>query len=300
MRKNELSIIIVSFNTKKLLKQCLDSLQTHCSQAQIIVVDNASRDGSPQMVQEEFPEVRLVQSDKNLGFAKANNLGIAQATGEYILLLNSDTVVIDDTLQKCLDYMKENPALGAASPALLGADGIEQVCQYHLPTFQGYLREALWLDAHTKKDATHAKWLAGTALMIRRVALNEIGGLLDDSHFMYWEDADISMRLLKNGWKLGVYQQGHIIHYGGASGGGADATRRADLHAWYIYGKHHWFQKHRPLWEAHALWFFEAMNIGRQFLRGCINPKRRGEWKHCLAVANVLGRLVRNGTPPIP
>ncbi len=299
MKQTNLSIIIVNFNTRELLDNCLESIQTYCPNAQVIVVDNGSQDGSPEMVAEQYSAVDLVAVDENLGFAPANNLGMDRAIGDFVVLLNSDTILVDDTLERAVAWMRENPDVGAASPRLIDSDGYPQQCLYHFPTLSAYLKEAVRIDPWKASDVTNG-WLAGTALILRKEALEQIGGKLDGTHFMYWEDADMGARLVQAGWKTAVFEDGHIIHFGGASGGGADATRRADLHKWYVFGKHRWFRKHRPWWERIALWWLDGFNVLRQLIRSGVRQDRRGEWNHAWATVDVLRRLVLGQTPPLP
>src|SRR4030042_4963066 len=126
MEKIDLSIIIVNYNTKNFLRRCLESL---ISDEEIIVVDNSSSDGSPLMVTKEFPQVKLIKSKKNLGFAKANNIGIRKSSGRYILFLNPDTIVQKDTLKTMIKFMEENPKVGAATCRVELIDGqLDQAC----------------------------------------------------------------------------------------------------------------------------------------------------------------------------
>lgn len=301
MSRPELSLVIVSYNTRDLLRQCLASIGEHCPSAEVIVVDNASRDGSAAMVAEEFPGARLIASPSNDGFAAANNLGLARASGEFVVLLNSDTVLEDDSLSRCAAWMRAEPRLGAASPLLVGVDGRPQECFHRMPSLAGMLRRALRrptppLDG----DRDPAGWLAGTALMVRREALEAAGGRLDDAYFMYWEDADLSARLREAGWDLARFSGGHVLHYGGASGGGDDANRRGDLYAWSCYGKYRWFARHRGAGEALGLWLFDWVEVARKLARGLARPARRHELGQARILAGVLARRALGLAPPRP
>ena len=291
-----ISIVIVNYNTRDLLADCLKSLGEHCPDAEIVVVDNASRDGSVAMVRDAFPAVTLVESETNLGFAGANNLGLAECRGEFLLLLNSDTVLEDDSLTRCADWLREHPEVGALSPRLVGVDGRPQRCLYRFPSLKAKLLEAVRVGA-PREPPEGDGWLAGTALMIRREALEGLGGRLDDQFFMYWEDADLSMRLRKAGWGLAALPGPHVRHYGGASGGGPDAVRRSDLHAWFVYGRHRWFAKHRPAWEALAAWALDLAEVPRKIVRGTIRPGRRHERSQAFVQAAVLGRVMFGMNP---
>lgn len=302
-----ISIIIVSFNTRELLKNCLESVRRHCPEAEVIVVDNASHDGSADLVRDGFPEVMLVPLSENRGFAGGNNDGLKFASGDLLLLLNSDTVLEDDSLQRCARWMDEHPDVGAISPRLIGVDGKPQQCMHRFPSLKKRLRRTFWMKPKPEPDGQSASgrlagpgWLAGTALMIRREALRQCGGGLDDHYFMYWEDADLSAKLLEAGWKLAEHPDAHVRHYGGASGGGPDAVRRSDLYAWYAWGEHRWFVRHRPIREAVGLWVLDSLDVFRKFIRGAIHPARRSEWIHSRTLAGVLLRRLFGQTPSSP
>lgn len=294
-----ISIIIVSYNTRDLLRQCLESVARHCPEAEVIVVDNASADDSAEMVRRQFPAVKLIGLSENRGFAGANNEGLKATTGELLLLLNSDTMLEDDSLQRCAAWMMEHGDVGAASPHLIGMDDRPQQCLHRFPNLKSKLRQALWMKPKPQNDQqAEVGWLAGTALMIRREALWGIGGSLDDTYFMYWEDADLGARLLESGWKVAEYPDAHVRHYGGASGGGPDASRRPDLYAWYAWGQHRWFWGHRPAWESVSLWLLDFLDVFRKLIRGAIHSGRRTEWIHARTLAGVLRRRLFGQTPP--
>lgn len=295
-----LSVVIVSFNTRELLRACLKSLQTHEPNAEVIVVDNASHDGSAAMVRAEFPEVILVESPTNQGFAAANNRGLARVTRPYVVLLNSDTELTDDSLSRCVARLEADPKLGAVHPRLIGKDGLPQQCRHLAPEIRGLLRKTIGRDSQTENQPA-TTWLAGTALVLRRSALADVGSQLDSGYFMYWEDADLSAQLQRAGWSLEVIDDAEITHLGGASGGGPDAARRADLYAWYCFGKHRWFWRNRPAWEASLLWLLDALDVPRKYLRGLRHPGRRPtEWAHAHVTARVLALRLLGLAPAIP
>ena len=289
---------MVNYNTRDLLRVCLASVRRHEPTAQLIVVDNQSRDGSCDMVRAEFPEVTLIDAGGNLGFAGANNLGLAAATGEFLVLLNSDAELLDNTLSRCAARLHAEPELGAVHPHLIGVDGVAQLCEYRSPTLTDALRIAL---RRQPREPARQTWLAGTALVIRRTALEAIGGRLDDGYFMYWEDADLSASLQAAGWHIAVEPTGLVRHHGGASGGGPDASRRTDLALWYQWGRHRWYRRHRPGWEAVGLGMLEASNSLRHLARGL---SYRGRWRAERAAAGVIVRVLllrlRGQSPPRP
>lgn len=253
----DLSIVIVNWNEKDFLVQCLESLlnQNVKGKFEIIVVDNASTDGSQYIVQERFPSVKLICNDSNLGFAKANNMGIKQSSGNYICLINSDIVTIRDCLKDMMDYMNRHPAVGMLGPRILNPDMTLQPSCMGFPTLWNIFFRALALDSLFPKSALcggrlmeyyahdtirSAEVLNGCFLMVRRKALAEIG-LLDESFFIYGEDVDWCKRFRDSTWEVVFYPNAEAIHYGGASSSKAPIKfyiemQRADLQYWI---KHH-------------------------------------------------------------
>ena len=294
----KISVVIVSFNTKTLLRECLESLRKFEPSAQMIVVDNASRDGSETIVREEFPEVTVIQSGRNAGFAGANDLGIAKAAGEFVILLNSDTRLEEPALSSTVAWMESRPEIGASSPRLLGADGQPQSCIYAWPSVASLWREALKLPPKPAPD--NEGWIAGTCLVLRRAALEEAGGGLDENYGMYWEDADLSRQIVRKGWKVEPFDGATILHYGGASGGGEDAARRPDLHAWYLYGKYRWFRKNEGFFASAAVWLLDAADVPRKRLRAWLRPERKAERDHARVQARALFNALIGRKPPVP
>ena len=281
-----ISVVVVSFNTRDLLRKCLASVRRFEPWAEVIVVDNASKDGSADMVAAEFPGTKLIRSSTNLGFAAANNAGVRRAVGDVVVLLNSDAELLDDSLARCVGRLKADPYLGAVHPLLVGADGEPQGCEYPMPSLRAEARAAARLNPRRAPAAT---WLAGTALVIRRKALDAVGGGLDDGYFIYWEDADLSARLRAKGWELAVEPGAVVRHHGGASGGGPDAARRPDLFAWYAWGRRRWYRRNRPWWESAGVWALDLCDVPRKYLRGLRHPARRAaEWAHARVSLRVL------------
>ncbi len=253
----DVSIIIVNWNTRQLLEDCLSSLlkeksECHC---EIIVVDNGSTDDSCRMVSEKFPEVKLVCNKDNLGFSKANNIGIECSSGRYICLVNSDIVVIDDCVDKMWRYMEENPTTGILGPKTLNGDGtLRPNCQ-RLPTLWNQFCRAVFLhrlfpgrsffagDIMTYFDhdaILHCESLPGCFLMVRREATGEVG-VLDEDFFIYGEDKDWCRRFDKSGWEIVFLPEAEAIHYSKGSSSTAPVRFviekiKSDLHYWR---KHH-------------------------------------------------------------
>jgi GT2 family glycosyltransferase len=220
---------------------------------------------------------------------------------DLVVLLNSDTVVEDDSLQRCAAWMRLHPRVGALSPRLIGIDEKPQQCLFSFPTFADLFLVSLRRRSKPpEQSAVSDGWLAGTALFLRREALQQIGGELDAGYFMYWEDVDLSARLKKRGWERVVFPGAYVRHYGGASGGAADSPLRSDLFAWYAFGRHRWFSRHRPAFETVGLWLLEALEVPRLLLRGWRSHRVHVEWAHIRTLLKVLLWQLRGQTPPRP
>lgn len=228
-----LSIVIVSWNVREQLHDCIRSIMQNASKAdcEVIVVDNASSDGTVESVRRDFPEVALVVNDQNRGFARANNQGIARSSGEYVLLLNPDTVVHEGALGLLIDFMDRHPAVGACGPKLLNEDGTTQPSVRHFPTlrstfyFYTVFRFLGVFRRHYKtwrmKDFDHSSQMdvdqiMGAAMMLRRSALEQMGGM-DEAFFMYYEEVDLCYRLRQANWRIVFMPEARITHLGGQS-----------------------------------------------------------------------------------
>jgi GT2 family glycosyltransferase len=229
-----LSIIIVNYNVKYFLEQCIRSIDAaECAHlAEVIVVDNNSKDGSVEMLRTRFPKVKLIVNDHNPGFSIANNQGLAIAQGEYILFLNPDTLVGEDTLKRCLYFMDQHPDAGALGVKLLdGAGQFLPESKRGLPVPFVAMCKALGLHHFFPKSATFNRYylghisedstaqidvLCGAFMWMRKSVLDQIGGF-DETFFMYGEDIDLSYRVLLAGYKVYYYPEVSIIHYKGES-----------------------------------------------------------------------------------
>ena len=221
-----LSIIIVNWNTREMLAQCLHSVVAQ-TDAEIIVVDNASSDGSVEMVRQQFPTVRLLANRENVGFARANNQAIQQSTREFLLLLNSDTVVHERALERLVVFLSQRPAVGAVGARLLNGDGsLQSSCRPMLTPAREFWRllflEKLYpianYDQHLWDTVTprQVDTLKGACLLLRRTALDQVG-LLDEQYFMYTEETDICYRLSQAGWQLWYLPTAVVTHFGEAA-----------------------------------------------------------------------------------
>jgi GT2 family glycosyltransferase len=230
----KLSIVIVNYNVKHFLRQCLDSVldATQNIEAEIFVVDNSSQDQSVEMVQECFPQVHLIANKENVGFSRANNQAIDMAKGEYILLLNPDTLVQKDTFEKSIQFMDEHPDAGALGVKMINGEGeflpeskralpIPSVAFYKIfglsklfpksKKFSSY--HLTYLDDN---EINEVEVLAGAYMLLRKTAIDKVGSL-DNTFFMYGEDVDLSYRITQGGYKNYYYPETRIIHYKGES-----------------------------------------------------------------------------------
>jgi GT2 family glycosyltransferase len=247
----EISIVVVSWNTKELLARCLASLEVERPVAalEVIVVDNASADGSREMVAADFPHVKLIANPDNRGFAAANNQGIAAAGGRYLLLLNSDTEVVPGSLRALVDFADAHPRAGIVGPQLLNFDGSLQPSGGHFPTPLSTLAELLglarltgWPRYGTQRDYSLpavVDEVSGAAMLLRATLLQELGGLDEDFTWGY-EDVDLCRRTTAAGWSVHYLPAAKVRHEWGASRRLAPASTVLKA----IDGRRHYFRKH--------------------------------------------------------
>jgi GT2 family glycosyltransferase len=229
----DVSIVIVSFNTKDVTRQCLEHVQRHTAgiRHEVFVVDNASTDGSADMVQTEFPWVQLIRLDQNRGFAGGNNPAMEKATGRYVLLLNSDAFLAECVLEKTIQYMDEHPGIGVLGCKLTDPDGTMQpsarmipgpvnkilhitglAARYSKSKFFGRV-DYTWWDHNQPKQVG---WVVGAYFLIRRETMESIG-VLDERYFLYFEEIDYCLSARRVGWEVVFYPHASVIHLGGQS-----------------------------------------------------------------------------------
>ena len=251
-----LSVLIVNWNTRDLLRACLASLRAHppAGEHETIVVDNASADGSAEMVREEFPEVVLVASAVNTGYARGNNLAFAAAQGEALLTLNPDTEMLAGTLDGALGALRENPGAGAVSLRLVGTDGRTQSSVRGFPTFLGILGDVLKIrkgafDAYRLARFDYGKEGAapqpmGTFLLFRREALAAVGDPrepFDEGFPIFFNEVDLLKRLDDAGWPCVYSPRASLLHHGGESTKQARKAMIWESHRSLV----RYFRKHR-------------------------------------------------------
>jgi hypothetical protein len=230
----DLSIIIVNFNTKDLTQGCIRSIKnsTHLTSYEIIVVDNASSDGSSKILPAEFRDIKLIANKENVGFPKANNQGVGIAGGDLILLLNSDTVVHDSSLDKCAAFMRSDESVGILGCKVLNSDGSLQPSCFREPTILSELvyftpaaffhyidpiTRKKWLQYQGLPESGSVDFIAGNFLLTRKAVFEKVG-LLDERFFMYYEDAEFCKRVRSmSQYKIYYFADASITHYGAKS-----------------------------------------------------------------------------------
>jgi GT2 family glycosyltransferase len=223
----DMSIVLVCWNNKAYLDPCLKSLYEGGlkSSFDVVVVDNGSTDGSQQMLAEKYPEVKIIQNEGNVGLGKASNQGVDATNGRYVLLFNNDTLVDGPSLDVLVEYLDAHPEAGATAGRLLNPDGSFQSGFAPFSTLLEeflivtHIGELLWSGYPSHGDSTEIKttgWMSSACLLVRRAALDQVG-LLDESYFIYGDEADLQYRLNKAGWKVVFLPNSSIIHFGGRS-----------------------------------------------------------------------------------
>ncbi len=253
----DLSIIIVSYNGREHLRKCLQSLAEHGPSVwhEVIVVDNASQDGSPKMVKKEFSQTHLLPLRKNTGFAAGVNRGLKEATGEAIVLLNPDSEIEGDVFGPMLTYLREHPDIGILAPKLLDDDGSLQLSCRHFPNLAVALfnRYSLLTRLFPRNrfsarylltDWDHSAiaevdWVAGACLMARQSLFEEIGPL-DEGYFMYIEDVDLCQRVHRAGYKVVYFPEVAVTHHIGRSSRTLPGRSIIERHRsmWHYYKKY--------------------------------------------------------------
>ncbi len=289
----KLSIIIVNYNVKYFLEQCLQSIRKANVgiDNEIFVVDNNSVDGSVKMLKEKFPEVKLIENKENLGFSKANNQAIALSKGEYVLLINPDTVVENTTFRKVIDFMDSHEDAGGLGVKMIDGKGkFLPESKRSLPTpsvafYKTFGLASLFPKSKTfgkyhlgnlNKDKIHQVEILSGAFMVIRKKVLDIIGFLDESFFMYGEDIDLSYRIIKAGYHNYYFPETRIIHYKGES------TKKSSINyvivfynAMIIFAKKHFSQKNAKLFSViiHLAIYLRAfLAILNRFLKNIILP----------------------------
>lgn len=282
----ELSICILTLNSVEYIRKCLKSIQQFPPDGgyEILVADNGSNDGTVPMLQDEYPAVKIILNKENLGFTKPNNQMLRQAKGNFLLLLNPDTLLTEDCFNPQLDFLKANPDVGISIPKVLNADGSFQkqsrrgeatpieVIGYFFrlgklfpksKPLNGYL--VSWLP---EDEVAEVKAVSGSCMFIRRETWEQVGDF-DERFFAYQEDSDYCRRARQKGWKIMYVPISHIIHYGGE--GGSKAQPIKSIYQWhrsyFLYYRKHFAEGHFFLFN----WFYYLLMAAKLALALLIN-----------------------------
>ncbi len=276
-----ISVVIVNWNTQKLLAQCLHTVFADLDhaglheRAEVFVIDNASSDDSVTMIRSQFPRVTVIENSHNPGFATANNQALRQCAGEYVLLLNPDTEVLPSTLRTLIAFAQTQPKAGIITPRILNPDCSLQESTYPLPSLMREVWRMFHLDKlHALgiyrmhdwdlKQPREVESALGACLLVRRSVLAQIG-LLDEDYFMYSEEIDLCARARKAGWQIWWVPQAQVIHYGGQS------TRQVAVAMFLtLYeGKVKYFRKHLG---ARDTRLYKSVLMGAALARLSVSP----------------------------
>lgn len=288
----DVSIIIVNYNTRQLTLDCLASVYASKTsyQYEVIVIDNASHDGSVEAIRDGYPEIQLITNRDNTGFAVANNQGMEVAKGRYILLLNSDTVVQPDTLHTMIGFMDRHPEMGASGCKVILPDGsLDKACKRGFPTpsasfYYAFGISRLFPDrpkfnqyqlGHLSPDDEYpVDCLVGAFMLVRRETIDQVGGL-DETFFMYGEDIDWCYRIKEAGWGIFYYPRTYIVHYKGGSARRKPLKITYEFHrAMWVFHRKHYAKKYNLLTNT-AVWMGISLKFTLSLLRSKLSPPSR-------------------------
>lgn len=285
------SVIILNYNTREYLRACLHAVAASQPgpddpSLEVFVVDNASQDGSADIVPDQFPWARLIRSSRNGGYAYGNNLALRECVGEYVLLLNPDTVVSPDAIRRLVDYLDAHPEAGAVGPKVLLPDGrLDLACRRSFPTLEVATYRLLGLSRLFPRSRRFGRYnltyldpdqpaevdsVVGACMLVRRAAIDQ-AGLLDEQFFMYGEDLDWAYRMKRCGWRILYNPSVTVLHYKGeASRQHSEASTLAFYQAMGIFYRKHYAQQHHPLVNGlveAAIWLRCAISLAKNALR---------------------------------
>lgn len=275
----DLSICIVNWNVKELLKACLNSIYTNTKDIsfEVTVVDNNSSDGSTEMIKNDFPQVKLIENSFNAGFTKANNQAIKIAQGNYIMILNPDTEVIDNALNKMVRFMESRRDCGALGCKLLNTDGSLQRSCRMFPSLEAMLYSSLFLDSLLPKSRLFGKYFMtwwdfnetrevdqpmGSALMLKKEVIDKVG-LFDENIFIWFDEVDLCYRIKKAGWKIYFTPEAQIKHHLSQSFRQWKSVPQMIKGAiTWRKSRNYFFKKHKGIISVFALWALDILQIG--------------------------------------
>lgn len=323
----EASVVIISFNTRDLLKECLTALykESEGINFETIVVDNASRDNSAEMVENDFPQVKLIKSSSNLGFAAANNEGFRHANGRYVVLLNSDAFMKPDTFRKALLKMNEDQTVGLAGCRLVGEDNSWQPSARQFPSLINDFLHLSGLAARYpaspyfgRADRTWADpmepaevdWVPGAFAIIRHSVLDQIGDF-DERFFLYYEEVDLCRRIKEAGYKICYWPDLVVIHLGGASSKTVKqltlSSAGSQLTLWRMRSALLYFRKQHGFLTCWAMknleiWWHRLRAIKNEFSLNPVNHAKAEESLALVALMKQAWKETQGGkvSPPRP
>lgn len=298
------SVCLVSYNTRDLLRACLRSVESSEPAAEIVVVDNASADGSADLVRREFPDARLIVNRENRGFAAAMNQALRAATGDYLLLLNPDAELVGDALPRLVAFLESRPSVAAVGPRLVYGDGRPQHAAFAFPTLwqvlldffplHGRLLDSPLNGRYPPAEAPHPiDHPLGACMLLRRAALEDVG-LLDEGFFIYAEEVDWCLRAKRRGWEIYHLPEALAVHHAGQATRQARGRMFVELHRsrFRLYRKHYSpaFRRAASALTRVGVWS-EARRARRLAARGGLDPGRLDEWlEACRQVAELAKR----------
>jgi len=321
------TVVIVSYNTREILSNCLDALFSNSmsKEMEVFVVDNDSRDQSAAMVSERYPQVHLIANRQNLGFAAANNQAFRQASGEYIVLLNPDAYVGPSSIPNAVRFMESHPECGLCGGKIISPEGRLEPSARRFPSpltklltlsgLRAKFPSSRWLNWHEFGDFAHDRpmevdWVPGTFTIVRKAMLDSIGPF-DERFFIYYEETDLCLRAKKAGWKVFFIPDAEVMHIGGAS----SKTRKDKTYdsaasqvlsfrmrsEWLYYRKNHGLVTMLSSAGIELLWFF------MRYLKNLLIPSPDAEKKKTMASAT-MNQITRSLTdtnfgrvsPPTP
>lgn len=320
--KPQASLLMLSFNTRDLIRRSLSELIQAAEgiEAEIIVVDNASHDGSADMIEAEFPQVLLIRAPRNLGFAGGNNLGASQARGEFLVLVNSDAFIAPSALTRGLERMQQQPRVGLAGGLLIGKNGQNEPSARAFPSPLNDLLSITGLAArfpHSRffgrfdrtwanpEQAAEVDWVPGAFCIIRRAAIEQTG-FFDERYFLYYEEVDLCRRLCKADWIVAYWPDLKAEHWGGESSktiaGEKVSSHGHQLSLWRMRSGMLYYHRQHGLFHA---WLAKTIEQGWHRLRRQHNYKhaeKRAESEQIIALLERAWRETRGGrvSPPKP
>jgi len=269
-----LSICIVSWNVRELLKKCVDSICKNPPSCgfEIIITDNDSKDGTAELLITKYPQVRLIENRNNLGFSAGNNQAIKASTGDYVLILNPDTEVLTGSLDKLAEFLDTHPEAAIVAPKLLNPDKSLQRSCMGFPTLGAMAMRQLFIEQlwpgnpYTKKymmanfeydRITEVDQPMGACLLIRREVLNKVG-LFDEHSFMFFDEVDLCYRTKNAGWKIYFTPDATIIHHGGSS---IKKWGALNLSKHWTRSRNYYFKKNYGIWALWILYFTDLLKV---------------------------------------